>query len=424
MTQRVLVVGASVGGTIAAITLRAAGIETVMVERELHRAKPCGGAVPPAAFREFDLPPHLIDRKVQNCLVVSPSDRQVRFPVVGTTPTDHDYVAMVRREVFDGFLRERAQERGATLLHGSLLRLYVTDEGVEATYRDRQGDERMLHADAVIGADGAYSTTAKFLGLQPQLDSVALQERIALPPAQMARWEETADLYLGRDVSPDFYGWVFPKDDHVTVGVGIGRTYARSARRFLENLKVRLGSALEGGKVVSREAHVLPMTPYAHMAFDRALLVGDAAGVVARTSGEGVYWAMKSGEMAAQVLAEHLDAPTAQHLRTYEQRWWKKYKSMYTLLRYLEVWGYRNERQMEVFTDMCGSPEVQRLTFDSYMHKKMAPAPWKTQLKMTRDILVSQVRHYISKPGHRRAAATGETEERQDEAVTSSSSSS
>jgi hypothetical protein len=57
------------------------------------------------------------------------------------------------------------------------------------------------------------------------------------------------------------------------------------------------------------------------------------------------------------------------------------------------------------------------------MHKKMAPAPWKTQLKMTRDILVSQVRHYISKPGPRRAAAPGETE-RQEETVTSSSSSS
>jgi geranylgeranyl diphosphate/geranylgeranyl-bacteriochlorophyllide a reductase len=395
MAQRVLIVGASVGGSVAASTLRAAGIETILLERELHKAKPCGGAVPPAAFNEFDLPHHLIDRKVLNCLVVSPSGRQVRFPVTGSEPTDQDYVAMVRREVFDGFLRERAQQQGATLIPGTLIRLYITESGVEATYRDPQGHERMLQADAVIGADGAYSPTARFLGLQPRPDSVAIQERIALPPEQMARWETTADLYLGREVSPDFYGWVFPKGDHVTVGVGLGRKHAKRARTFLNNLKARLGDALDGGTVLLREAHALPMTPDKHMAFDRAMLVGDAANLVARTSGEGIYWAMKSGQMAAEVLAEYLDVPSAQNLRAYERQWWKDYRAMYTFLRFLEVWGYGNERQMEVFTEMCASEDVQRLTFDSYMHKRMIPAPWKTQLGMTRDILVSQVRHYL-----------------------------
>lgn len=393
--QRVLIVGASVGGSIAATTLRAAGIETVMLERELRKAKPCGGAVPPAAFKEFHLPPHLIDRKVLHCLVVSPSGREVRFPVAGSVPTEDDYVAMVRREVFDGFLRQRAQEQGAELRVGALTHLAITAKGVAATYRDAQGNERTIHADAVIGADGAYSPTARALGLRPRPDSVAIQERIALPPDQMARWETTADLYLGRDVSPDFYGWVFPKGDHVTVGVGIGRKYAKHARTFLENLKRRLGSALEGGRLLLREAHSLPMTPYPHMAFDRALLVGDAANLVARTSGEGIYWAMKSGQMAANVLAEYLDVPSATNLRAYERQWWKTYRGMYSFLRFLERWGYANERQMEVFTDMCANPDVQRITFDCYMHKRLIPPPWRVQLGMTRDILLSQLRHYV-----------------------------
>lgn len=111
MAQRVLVVGASVGGATAATTLCAAGIETIMLERELVKAKPCGGAVPPAAFHEFDIPQHLIDRKIHNCLVVSPSDQQAHVPVAGSNPGTDDYVAMVRREIFDHFLRERAQER-------------------------------------------------------------------------------------------------------------------------------------------------------------------------------------------------------------------------------------------------------------------------------------------------------------------------
>lgn len=394
MPQRVLVVGASVAGATAATTLRDAGVETVLLEREVCKAKPCGGAVPPAAFREFDLPQSLIDRKVYHCLVVSPHDQYVTFPVRGTVATNDDYVAMVKREVFDGFLRQRAQERGATLIHGLLLRLYINNDGVEAVYRDQQGRERMLRADAVIGADGAYSTTAKFLGLRIVHDSVGLQERIALPPSKMARWEETADLYLGQDVSPDFYGWVFPKADHVTVGVGVGRAYAKDARRFLAHLKARLGDALEGGQVLLREAHALPMTPHRHMAFDRAMLVGDAAGLIAHTSGEGIYWAMKSGQMAAQILAERLDNPTAHNLRAYERRWWRTYGSMYAFLRVLEVWGYGNERQMEVFAEMCRNKDVQRLTFDSYMHKQMAPAPWLAQLRMTRDIVAAQARVY------------------------------
>ncbi|NCC34057.1 MAG: geranylgeranyl diphosphate reductase, partial [Chloroflexia bacterium] len=211
MAERVLIVGASVGGATAAITLRNLGIETVLLEKELVKAKPCGGAVPPAAFHEFDLPQSLIDRKVKQCLIVSPSGQETHVPVMGSVPSDDDYVAMVRREVFDGFLRERAQQRGAELIHGQLVGLQVEPHGVTATYRSmRDGREAKLTADVVIGADGAYSPTARMLGLPNLPRAVAIQERIALPASKMARWEETADLYLGREVSPDLYAWAFP----------------------------------------------------------------------------------------------------------------------------------------------------------------------------------------------------------------------
>ncbi len=396
MAQRVLIIGASVGGATAAVTLRGLGIETVLIERELVKAKPCGGAVPPAVFHEFDLPTSLIDRKVRHCLVVSPSGQETRIEVAGTVPSDDDYVAMVRREVFDAYLRQRARERGAELVHAQLTGLTVGPRGVTATYRPATGGaERTITADAVIGADGAYSPTAKFLGLPNLPRAVAIQERIALPASQMARWEATADLYLGAEVSPDLYAWAFPKRDHIAVGIGAGPGHTARARELLGNLKARLGPALDGGRLLLREAHALPMEPRKRMAFDRALLVGDAAGLVVHTSGEGIYWAMKSGELAAQTLARHLDAPSARNLRAYEREWWKRYGTMYGFLRWLQWWGYGNERQMEVFTEMCRNRDVQRLTFDSYMHKRMAPAPWGAQLRMTRDIAVAQLRNYL-----------------------------
>jgi geranylgeranyl reductase len=366
-----------------------------MLERELVKPKPCGGAIPPAAFSEFDLPQHLIERKVSECMVVSPSSQCARFPVTGTVPSENDYVAMVRREVFDSFLRERAQEQGATLIQGTLIGLRIDAHGVEATYRDPHEQDHTLRADLVIGADGAYSSTARLLGLKPPPRAVAIQERFALTPAQMEQWEDTAAIYLGRDISPDLYAWVFPKHDHVTVGIGTGPQHSRAARQLLTNFKARLSPMLEKSQFIMREAHALPMEPRKHMAFDRAMLIGDAAGLVVHTSGEGIYWAMKSGEMAAQVAATCLDAPTTRNLRTYEQRWWKNYGSMYTFLRWLQVWSYSNERQMEVFAEMCRNYDVQRLTFDSYMHKQMAPAPWLAQLRMTHDILISQLRYYM-----------------------------
>ncbi|MCS6841248.1 MAG: geranylgeranyl diphosphate reductase [Roseiflexus sp.] len=392
----VLVVGASVGGATAADTLARAGVPVVMLERDLSYVKPCGGAVPPVAFTEFELPETLIARKVHHALVHSPSERVVEIEVAGVHRSDQDYIAMCCREEFDRYLRQRAVQHGATLIEGQLVGLAFDKDGVTATYRERFGGARQqLRAVAVIGADGAYSTTAKLLGLPNLPRCIAIQQRIRLPASKMARWEDAADLYLGPDVSPDLYAWAFPKSDHVAIGIGTGPAHGKRARELLANLKRRIASDLEGGEVILEEAHALPMEPREHMAFERAMLIGDAAGLVVHTSGEGIYWAMKSGKMAAETLIASLPDASLAALRRYERQWWRTYGTMYRFLVWLQKWGYRNARQMEVFTDMCRNPDVQRLTFESYMHKKMTPVPWLTQLRMTADIIAAQVRHYV-----------------------------
>lgn len=395
--DEILVVGASVGGSTAASTLRAAGVPVIMLERDLARVKPCGGAVPPVAFKEFDLPQSLISRKVHKALIHSPSGRRVAIDVVGTNGhSDENYIAMCCREEFDSYLRQRALNQGAELIEGELRDLKVEPNGVTVHYREPATQTmKSLRVAAVIGADGAYSPTAKALG-EPNLPRcVAIQERFRLPPDKMARWQDTADLYLGSAVSPDLYAWAFPKKDHVAVGIGAGHGHTKHVRQHLENLKQRIAADLAGGEVILQEAHALPMQPRKHMAFDRAMLIGDAAGLVVSTSGEGIYWAMKSGKMAAEVLAENLTNPRAALLQHYEREWWRAYGGMYRFLRWLQRWGYGNERQMEVFTDMCRNTDVQQLTFESYMHKRMTPVPWLAQMRMTADILASQLRHYV-----------------------------
>jgi geranylgeranyl diphosphate/geranylgeranyl-bacteriochlorophyllide a reductase len=385
-----------VGGATAANTLAMAGLPVILLERDLSWVKPCGGALPPVAFTEFDLPQSLISRKVHKTVVHSPTKRMTEIEVTGVQESSRDYVAMACREDLDPYVRQRAINNGAELIEGQLLDLQVEADGVVATYRDKQSKaKKVLHAEVVIGADGAYSTTAKALGLPRLPRCIAIQERIRLPEDKMAQWEDTAALYLGHDVSPDLYAWVFPKSDHVAVGCGAGPGNTTEARRLLANLKQRIASELEGGEVFMEEAHALPIHPREHLAYERAMLIGDAAGLVVGTSGEGIYWAMKSGKMAAETLIQVLPDTSEKALRHYERNWWKEYRTMYRFLRWLQKWGYGNERQMEVFTDMCRNQDVQQLTFESYMHKNMTPVPWLSQMRMTGDILAAQVRYYL-----------------------------
>ncbi len=383
--SKVLVVGSSVGGSTAANTLRDLGVETILLERDLNYVKPCGGAVPPRVFSDWDLPHDLIDRKVTIAVVCSPRHYS-EFPVLSSHPApETDFIAMVRREKFDRYIRERAVNKGAELIEGKLEHIEFGPRGIRATYEDKRNKTHVIEADAVIGADGAYSTVARSLGLERLPMAVAYQERIRLPAQAMEYWEKRAALYLGDDVSPDLYAWVFPKYDHVAAGIGAGAGKTKAARQLLANLKHKLRDRLGEGLSVKFEAHHLPMHPRKHLSFDRAALVGDAAGLVQQTSGEGIYWAMKSGEMAARAIAKHLDAPTAANLRQdYDKLWWKAYRPTYLFLAFLQRISYNSDLQREIFAKMCDDPDVQRLTFDGYLTKHIEPAPWTVQMRITR----------------------------------------
>merc|ERR1719361_3035711 len=106
-------------------------------------------------------------------------------------------------------------------------------------------------------------------------------------------------MYVGDDVSPDFYGWGFPKYDHV--GVGTGTVVNRPAiKQYQKAIRERAGEKISGGKVIKVEAHPIPEHPRPRRVVGRVALVGDAAGYVTKCSGEGIYFAAKSGRMAAE----------------------------------------------------------------------------------------------------------------------------
>lgn len=380
--MRVAVVGGGPSGSCAAeIFAQEKNIETYIFERKMDNAKPCGGAIPLCMIEEFKLPDDVIDRKVRKMLMISPTGREVP---IGQTLKPDEFIGMTRREILDGFLRNRAIEYGAKPINGLVTGIDVPkDNSLSAPYTihytnyngEKQGPKESLEVDIVIGADGANSRVAKSIDAGQYNYAIAFQERIKIDDSKMKFYEELAEMYVGDDVSPDFYGWVFPKYDHV--GVGTGTVVNRPAiKQYQTAMRKRCEKKIEGGKIIKIEAHPIPEHYRPKRVLNRAVLVGDAAGYVTKCSGEGIYFAAKSGRMAAQAVVKLTKGGTVlpsqseiedTYLRDYD----RAYGATYAVLDILQQVFYRSNPAREAFVEMCESEYVQKVTFDSYLYKRV-----------------------------------------------------
>lgn len=406
MVLRVAVVGSGPAGSSAAETLAKAGIETFLFERKLDNAKPCGGAIPMCMVSEFDLPAHIIDRKVRKMKMISPSNVEVDINI--TKPDE--YIGMCRREVLDGFLRERAAKFGAKLINGTVHQLDIPSKNTDPYtlhYADHsngslEGEARTLQVDVVIGADGANSRIAKAIDAGDYNYAIAFQERIRLPDDKMAYYENLAEMYVGDDVSTDFYAWVFPKHDHVAVGTGTMKVHKATIKQLQAGIRTRAAKKLAGGEIIKVEAHPIPEHPRPRRVVGRVALVGDAAGTVTKSSGEGIYFAAKSARMCAEAIIEFSNQgtriPTEEELKIYIKRWDRKYGLTYKVLDILQTVFYRSNATREAFVEMCSDKDVQKLTFDSYLYKTVVPANPLIQMKITAKTIGSLLRGHALAP--------------------------
>ena len=236
----------------------------------------------------------------------SPADRRVDIPI------ENGFVGMVNRDEFDEWLRSRAAACGAQRRTGTFERISRDADGTAIVeFKQRSGTDKSVQhtasvrARVVIGADGARSEVARqsVPGAERTKYVFAYHEIIRTPAAPPEGYDGSrCDVYYRGSLSPDFYGWVFPHGATLSIGTG-SADKGFSLRGAVATLRADAG--LTHARTLRREGAPLPMKPLRRWDNGRdVVLAGDAAGVVAPASGEGIYYAMVSLSLI------HISEPT------------------------------------------------------------------------------------------------------------------
>jgi geranylgeranyl reductase family protein len=290
MPYDAIVVGGGPAGSTAARILATEGASVLLFDRaRFPRDKPCGGGVTirAASCQDLDLAP-VIEQ------TISGARFSLRLGHAFDRSFEKPLTYMTQRCRLDAHLVDAAAAAGADLHDGEPVRSVETN-GRRVTVRT---DRDSYEASALIGADGANGVVGRQTGVRPRTEeAVALEGNVPYPDGIPSHWREFVGLDLGGLAGG--YGWVFPKGDHLNVGVGAWKYAAFTLRPKLADLCRRYGFdplALE-----DLRGHHLPVRiPGSAIARGPVALVGDAAGLIDPLSGEGIHTAFASGRLAAR----------------------------------------------------------------------------------------------------------------------------
>lgn len=363
----VIVVGGGPSGATAANDLATAGYKVMLLDKA-GRIKPCGGAIPPRLLKDFSIPQTLLVAHAKSARIIAPSNTTVTMPV------GDGFVGMVDRDRFDEWLRTRAGENGATRVTGICEQVLDDPDGTATVvFRpDRASGVKTATARCVIGADGARSKVAQqcIPGGGRVKCVFAYHEVVAVPDTIVEDYDPTrCDVYYQGHLSPDFYAWIFPHGK--TASIGLGSANKGFPLRETTRL-MREQTGLGHWPTLRKEGAPIPLKPLRRWDNGRNVLVaGDAAGVVAPSSGEGIYYAMTAGRMAATAAGAFLASGDPAALKGARKAFMKAHGRVFWILGMMQYFWYSSDKRRERFVKMCADPDVQRLTWEAYMNKEL-----------------------------------------------------
>ncbi|MEZ4588287.1 MAG: geranylgeranyl reductase family protein [Gemmatimonadales bacterium] len=296
MDADVIVVGAGPAGASAAYELARRGVRVILIEQKrLPRYKPCGGCLSLKidTILEDDFHP-LIERTIHGARFTFKGLDEIRVR------SEEPVAYMVMRDRFDHFLAMKAQAAGATLVTGERVG-EVAESADGVTVRT---DRRELRASFLVGADGANGVVGRRLQLTPRRRVAVCVEAEVTQASSVPAAVADDEVAIEFGSIPFGYGWIFPKGDHLSIGVGGLRDKVQNPRQLYDEFLVDQ-DLVDDLTSERRKGYIIPVFAGGAdpIAAGRSLLVGDAAALVDPFLGEGVYYAVRSGQLAAQALA-------------------------------------------------------------------------------------------------------------------------
>jgi geranylgeranyl reductase family protein len=296
----VVVVGAGPAGSSAAFELASRGAKVVLVEKAaMPRFKPCGGGVTrrAAALLPFDIS-DVVDRQCFSADLTL-RDAGLHFSVTRTYPL----ISMTMRDNFDHLLYMKAHGAGAhTMDNCRVQNVVCSGERAEVVT-----DRGTLTSRFVVAADGARSHVARCGGWTGRMPVIPLVDwEIPVTDKVLDRFAGCARFEFGP--VPAGYAWIFPKKAHLSVGLGTYKPHVTDLTRKLRAFLTTSGIAPAGG--IRRHGHFIPVYSRPDgFVRERIVLTGDAAGFVDPVTGEGITYAIESGQAAARALIDGALAP-------------------------------------------------------------------------------------------------------------------
>jgi geranylgeranyl reductase family protein len=372
----IAVIGGGPAGAMAAERLARGGCRTVLIDEKLAWEKPCGGGITPKAMLRY---PYLADAAmernwVEHCELISPAGRRVSFTLA-------QKLAIFSRRVLNGFMLERARAAGADILQDRVLEI----AGHPGAWRVRtHGHE--VQAAFIIIATGARNPFRAQFSRPFTADEMMVTAGYYVPGSSkrvQLRFLQSVEGYI----------WTFPRADHFSAGIA-GRINDRSCttadlRRMLEAFLRDEGFDYRGAPFF---AHIIPAPTAGTLGQgsfcgDGWAMVGDAAGLVDPITGEGLYYAFRSAELAADALLANRPARYAALLAKeilpeltaaagYANRFYRGSFRGQPVLERMVQYISENPRFRDVISDLFGGSQAY-VTLRGRCYRELLPAVWK-----------------------------------------------
>lgn len=353
MECQVLVVGGGPAGSTASRLLAEKGIETVLIERNFSFNKPCGGGIPSAGLKEFnvldELQKEVEFNKVTKVKIFPPFSEPIEVSL------KDGEILIFNRQSFDSSLRKLSERRGAKVIEAELVNIEKIGNKFKSTVKERTGNIIQIYSEYIIAADGVNSKVCAITGLQKPDYYWTVSLHI---PAD-SQTKDTCEFWFGNAHASFFYSWVFPGKNYLSVGTG--SEDIRKLKSLIEGfLKKRFSMQAD---CFALRAYKIPRWKKRKFFINNILFCGDALGTVMPVSFEGVYYSMKSAQFASEAIIQR-------DVKLYEKLWNENFLKQFSMMKKFQDFMFGNDERMDRWLNIHRDPAIQELAMALWLRKK------------------------------------------------------